>query len=542
MELFSFFFAVFHRCNFVFKKILIANRGEIAVRLIRACRELKIKCVTVYSAVDKNALHVKLADEAYEVGPPDPMKSYLNMDKIIEVALKVNADAIHPGYGFLSENKDFAKKCEEEGISFIGPSPHVLGLAGDKSKAKEIAKKAGVPIIPGTEKPINTIKEAIRVSRRISYPVLIKPVDGGGGIGMRIARNEKELRRSFKDSQMESLKAFGSDRISIEKVIEGAKHIEMQIVADNYGDAVWLGERDCSIQRRYQKIIEEIPSPILSDEERKLLGEYALRIADAMNYNNVGTVEFLYKDGQFYLLEVNARLQVEHGITELVTGIDLVKEQIRLAYGEELKREQGDIKSNGWAIEARITAEDPINNFIPAPGKVLHYEEPGGIGVRVDSGIYQGYTIPPYYDSLVAKVMVWGSSRIEAVQRMKRSLSEFVIAGVRTTIPLIIKIVETWEFQNGVYDTTFLSNNLDRFKEELIEEEHKKIAALAALLTINPSFLLQQNRNPKIVPKNNGGYKHSGVEQSSNYVLHQIVKWSKKISPWRRSRFLLRSF
>ncbi len=524
----------------MFKKILIANRGEIAVRLIRACRELKIKCVAVYSTVDRNALHVKLADEAYEIGPPEPTESYLNMDKIIETALKAGVDAIHPGYGFLSENKVFAEKCDREGIIFIGPSPKVLELTGDKSKAKEMAEKAGVPVIPGTKGTVETLDEAIRVSREIGYPVLIKPVDGGGGIGMRVARNEKELKRFFRDSKIDAFKAFGSSRVSIEKVIEGAKHIEMQIIGDNYGNIVWLGERDCSIQRRYQKIIEETPSPILDEEKRTILGDYALRVAEALKYNNIGTVEFLYKDGDFYFLEVNARLQVEHGITELVTGIDLVKEQIMLAHDEELEKDQNDIVINGWAIEARIVAEDPINDFIPTPGKVILYEEPGGIGVRVDSGIYKGYTIPPYYDSLIAKVMVWGGSRSEAIQRLKRALSEYVIAGVKTTIPLIKKIVETKEFEEGLYDTTFLLTHIDKFKEVLIEEEHRKIAAIAAVLSTFTDLTLMQNSEIQQYKRDNG-YKNRIMDHVSGYVIHHLARWSKRLSHWRKSQFFTNS-
>lgn len=518
----------------MFKKILIANRGEIAVRIIRACRELGIQCAAIYSTADKNSLHVKLADEAYEIGPPDPLQSYLDIDKIIELAMRVKADAIHPGYGFLSENPKFALACEKNGIIFIGPKSNVLENAGDKLKARTKISKAGVLVIPGTLRTIDNLKEATKIAKRLGFPVVIKPADGGGGIGIRIARNARELKKYFREARQEAFKAFGSDRVYIEKVICRAKHIEMQIVADNYGNIVWLGERDCSIQRRHQKIIEETPSPALNDDEREKLGELAIKAAKAIDYNNVGTVEFLYKDGKFYFLEINARLQVEHGITEIVTGIDLVHEQVRLAYGEELGFSQKDVKIRGWAIEARITAEDPLHQFAPSPGKIIYYEEPGGMGIRVDSHLYRGYEIPPFYDSLISKLIAWGRNRTEAIKRLRRGLSEYIISGIKTTIPLLRKITETEEFLNGTYDTMFLTSKLKDFIEEIIEEEYRKMAAIAAIMVINNNISAQKSQQKK-----EAGSTNSKKSRSPNigYVVHQLSRWAKKISSWKKSSF-----
>ena len=519
----------------MFRKILVANRGEIAIRVIRACKELGIKCVSIYSDADKNALHVRFADEAYHIGPSNPLESYLNIERIIDVAIKAGVDAIHPGYGFLSENSIFARECEKNGIVFIGPNPRAIELAGDKLKAKQMAKKAGLPVIPGPLEPVTDIERAVRAAERIGYPVIIKPADGGGGIGMKIAHNEEQLRSLFDISQQEAMNAFGSDRVIVEKVIQGAKHIEMQIVMDKNGDGVWLGERDCSIQRRHQKLIEETPSPVISKEEREKIGELALKFSEAIEYDNVGTVEFLYRNGEIYFLEMNTRLQVEHGITELVTGIDLVKEQIKIAKGSALGYTQRDVEIRGWAIEARILAEDPANGFVPSPGKVTFYKEPGGIGVRVDSYIYEGYEIPPYYDSLVAKLIVWGANRFEAIHRLERGISEFMIGGVKTNIPLIRKIINEEEFLVGNYTTEFLNSKLDKLTRELRLEEQKMIAALAVVLAMNKDSLTSGSL--KRVLKMPKALYHHNAEISISKRMLQYVKWGKNISRWRRVSF-----
>lgn len=526
----NFVFGNHYWCLLVFSKVLVANRGEIAVRIIRACRELGIKCATIYSSIDKNSLHVKLADEAYEIGPPDPLDSYLAIDKIINLALRINADAIHPGYGFLSENPRFAKECEKNGIIFIGPKSSVLALTGNKLKARSIVAKAGVPIIPGTLRHINDSEEAVKIANRLGYPVVLKPVDGGGGIGMRVVRNARELRKKFEDARLEAFKAFGSDKIYIEKVIPRAKHIEMQIISDNYGNLVWIGERECSIQRRHQKLLEETPSPALNEEERRRLGELATKVAQTINYNNIGTVEFLFDGYDFYFLEVNARLQVEHGITEITTGIDLVQQQLLIAAGEEIKLKQGEIERRGWAMEVRITAEDPLGDFAPSPGKIVYYKEPGGMGIRVDSYLYPGYQVPPYYDALVAKLISWGRTREEAIRRMRRGLSEFVIGGIRTTIPLLRKIINSKEFLDGTYTTTFLQDNWNKFKQELIEEENKRLAALVAsmIITNNIDKIDMKINKPRSKPKR---------DLNVSYVIHQLNRWTRKLSPWRKASF-----
>ncbi len=509
----------------------MANRGEIAVRIIRACRELGIKCATIYSSIDKNSLHVKLADEAYEIGPPDPLESYLAIEKIIDLAIKIKADAIHPGYGFLSENPKFAKACEKNGVVFIGPKSEVLAVTGDKLKARALVAKAGVPVIPGVLRPLNDPDEAVKIANRLGYPVILKPADGGGGIGMRIARNARELKRYFNDARLEAFKAFGSDKVYLEKVIPNAKHIEMQIVADNYGNIIWLGERECSIQRRHQKIIEETPSPALTVEDRERLGELAIRVAETINYNNVGTVEFLFDGRNFYFLEVNARLQVEHGITEIITGIDLVHQQLLIASGRELGIEQRNVEKRGWAVEVRITAEDPLENFAPSPGKIVYYEEPGGMGIRVDSHLYPGYVVPPYYDALIAKLISWGQNRSEAIMRLRRGLSEYIIGGIKTTIPLLMKIISHRAFLDGTYTTSFLRENLEIFKKELMEEERKRIAALIASLIISNSGL------EKAEIKSDKSKSKIKRDYNLGYVIHQFSRWTKKLSPWRKSAF-----
>ncbi len=449
----------------MFQKILIANRGEIAVRIIRACRELGIRTVAVYSEADRDALHVKLADEAYCIGPTPSKESYLNMANIMAVATKVGVDAIHPGYGFLAENADFAEICAACNITFIGPDPEAITKMGDKSTAKETMKTAGVPTVPGTDGLIENIEDAIKTAQKIGYPVMVKATAGGGGRGMRVAVNDEDLEKAIRQAQNEAKTAFGNPGVYLEKFVEGPRHVEIQIMADKHGNIVYLGERDCSIQRRHQKLIEEAPSPALSEELRRQMGKAAVAAAAAVNYTGAGTVEFLLdKYGNFYFMEMNTRIQVEHPVTELVTGIDLIKEQITVAAGLPLSFTQEDVKLNGWAIECRINAENPAKNFMPSPGRITNYLVPGGFGVRVDSAAYAGYQIPPYYDSMIAKLIVWGKTRDEAIERMKRALGEFVVEGVHTTIPFHLKVLDHEVFVSGQFDTKFLETyelNLD---------------------------------------------------------------------------------
>ncbi|MDN4594066.1 acetyl-CoA carboxylase biotin carboxylase subunit [Polycladomyces subterraneus] len=441
----------------MFQKVLIANRGEIAVRVIRACRELGIQTVAVYSEADKDALHVKLADEAYCIGPATSRDSYLNMTNLMSTATLIEADAIHPGYGFLAENADFAELCAACGITFIGPHPSAITKMGDKTTARETMKEAGVPTVPGTEGIIEDIDEAVAVAREIGYPVIVKATAGGGGKGMRVVHSEEELKRAIRMAQQEAEANFGNSGVYLEKFLIEPRHIEIQVLADNHGNVIHLGERDCSIQRRYQKLVEEAPSPALTPELRERMGQAAVAAAKAVNYSGAGTVEFLLdKEGNFYFMEMNTRIQVEHPVTELVTGIDLVKEQIRIAAGEPLSIKQEDVRFDGWSIECRINAEDPDRNFIPSPGEIQFYLPPGGPGVRVDSAAYTGYRIPPYYDSMIAKLIVWGKDREEAIDRMRRALQEFAIDGVKTTIPFHLKLMQHPQFVSGDFHIQFL--------------------------------------------------------------------------------------
>ncbi|MFM1653073.1 acetyl-CoA carboxylase biotin carboxylase subunit [Brevibacillus sp. B_LB10_24] len=441
----------------MFHKILIANRGEIAVRVIRACREMGIQSVAVYSEADRDALHVKLADEAYCIGPTPSKESYLNMANLMSVATKVGADAIHPGYGFLAENADFAEICAACNITFIGPDPEAITKMGDKSTAKDTMKKAGVPTVPGTDGLVEDIEEAVQTAREIGYPVMVKATAGGGGRGMRVAVNDEDLEKAIRLAQNEAKTAFGNPGVYLEKFVEGPRHVEIQIMADKYGKVVYLGERDCSIQRRHQKLIEEAPSPALSEELRRQMGEAAVAAAQAVSYSGAGTVEFLLdKYGNFYFMEMNTRIQVEHPVTEMITGIDLIKEQINVAAGLPLSFSQEDVKLNGWAIECRINAENAAKGFMPSPGRITEYLAPGGFGVRVDSAAYPGYTIPPYYDSMIAKVIVWGKDRNDAIRRMKRTLGEFVVDGIHSTIPFHLKMMDHEVFISGEFDTRFL--------------------------------------------------------------------------------------
>ncbi|HVJ48916.1 acetyl-CoA carboxylase biotin carboxylase subunit [Desulfitobacterium sp.] len=445
----------------MFKKILIANRGEIALRIIRACREMNIETVAVFSEADREALHVKAADQAVCIGPQASTKSYLNIPNIISAAEVTGADAIHPGYGFLSENARFAEICESSGITFIGPSPLAIETMGDKATARKTMIEAGIPVVPGSKEVINDLNLAAQIAEEIGFPVMIKASAGGGGKGMRIAQNEQELVRAIQAAQSEAQAAFGNPEVYLEKYVEEPRHIEFQILADQFGNVVHLGERDCSLQRRHQKLLEESPSTALTPELRKAMGDVAVNAAKAANYSSVGTIEFLLdKQNNYYFIEMNTRIQVEHTVTELVSGVDLVKEQIRIAAGEPLSFKQEDVQIRGWAIECRINAENPDKNFMPSPGTIEFYHVPGGPGVRIDSAVYQGYTIPPYYDSMVGKLCVWGIDREEAIQRMKRALEEFVIEGIYTTIPFHLKVLDNAFFRRGEVYTNFIQRRI----------------------------------------------------------------------------------
>ncbi|MEG4816277.1 acetyl-CoA carboxylase biotin carboxylase subunit [Microcoleus sp. K5-D4] len=446
-----------------FSKILIANRGEIALRILRTCEEMGIATVAVHSTVDKHALHVQLADEAVCIGPPTSSKSYLNIPNIIAAALTRNAAAIHPGYGFLAENARFAEICADHQITFIGPSPAAMRAMGDKSTAKETMQRVKVPTVPGSEGLLADDREALSIARDIGYPVMIKATAGGGGRGMRLVREASELPKLFSAAQGEADAAFGNPGLYLEKFIEKPRHIEIQILADNYGNVIHLGERDCSIQRRHQKLLEEAPSPALSQKLRDQMGHAAIAAAKSINYTGAGTVEFLLdKSGKFYFMEMNTRIQVEHPVTEMITGLDLIAEQIRIAQGEKLQIKQNQVILNGHAIECRINAEDPDRNFRPHPGIISGYLPPGGPGVRMDSHVYTDYEIPAYYDSLIGKVIVWGRDRPTAIRRMKRALRECAITGVPTTLSFHQKILDSPEFLNGEVYTNFVEQFLNQ--------------------------------------------------------------------------------
>jgi acetyl-CoA carboxylase biotin carboxylase subunit len=458
----------------MFEKVLVANRGEIAVRVIRACKELNIRTVAVYSEVDANSMHVQLADEAICIGKAASSDSYLRIDRIISAAEISDVDAIHPGYGFLSENAHFADVCESCNIRFIGPSSRAMNALHDKAVSRDLAKKAQVPLPPGSDGIVENEQQAKEVAKRIGYPVLIKAVAGGGGRGMRVAHNDISLVKGFNTARAEADKAFGNSNVYIEKFIENPHHIEFQILGDQRGNIIHLGERDCSIQRRNQKILEETPSPLIENrfkDLRKKMGKAALRIAELANYTNAGTVEFIVDEsGQFYFLEVNKRIQVEHPITEEVTGIDLVRQQILIAMGESLKISDKDVAFKGHAIECRINAEDPFDDFRPCPGRIEMYYPPGGRGVRLDSHVYAGYTIPPNYDSLIGKLVTFGRDRREAMDKMNRALGEFMLTGVKTTIPFEQAILVDPNFRRGVYSTNFVEQLLVGARRDLIEE------------------------------------------------------------------------
>jgi pyruvate carboxylase subunit A len=481
-----------------FEKLLIANRGEIAIRVMRACREMDIDTVAIFSDADKNALHVRYADEAFYVGEAHPSKSYLNMERIIDIAKKCGAEAVHPGYGFLAENYRFAKLCLDEGVIFVGPQWKTIKAMGSKIGSKQMMRSAGVPVLPGTDSGITDIEVAKKIAAEIGYPVIVKASAGGGGIGMQIVHDEKSLEEAVTGSQRIAKSAFGDATVFIEKYLIKPRHIEFQVLADEHGNAVHLYDRECSIQRRHQKLIEEAPSPIMTDELRERMAGSALKVSEVSNYTNAGSVEFLYSQGNYYFMEMNTRLQVEHTITEFITGIDLVKQQIAIAAGESLPFSQDDLSIRGHAIECRINAEDPLNNFAADPGKILRYRSPGGPGIRVDSGIHMGYTIPPNYDSMIAKLCAWDSTRHDAIQRMRRAISEYIVLGIKTTLPLHYAIMNNQQFIEGNTHTHFLQEEhilktLERYKRD--EEtrmqtlagsfdQGKKVAAITAAVNM----------------------------------------------------------
>jgi acetyl-CoA carboxylase biotin carboxylase subunit len=503
----------------MFTKVLIANRGEIAVRIIRACRELGVQTVAVYSEADRQALHVRHADEAYLLGPAPSRQSYLRGDKIIDIAKQTGAGAIHPGYGFLAERADFAEACLDAGLAFIGPKPSSIAAMGDKSVARSTVSSAGVPVVPGTEgKGALGDEELLALAPGIGFPLLVKATAGGGGKGMREVRSLPEMPSLIHAARREAEASFGDGGVYLEKLLEGVRHIEIQILADQFGNVIYLGERECSLQRRHQKLLEEAPSPFIGDDEdlRHRMGMLAVRASQAVEYVNAGTIEFLVdKDKNYYFLEMNTRLQVEHTITEMVTGVDIVKEQIRIARGRQMRYCQDDIHMNGWSLECRINAEDPFNNFLPSTGRISHILLPSGPGVRVDTGVYPGFEVSPYYDSLISKVIVWGETRAEAILRMRRSLEEYKIVGVRTNIPLHQNLVESTTIMAGRYDTRFIEERFSMQVAESIRDSQSEIAAIFATLVA-----------------------HQQTRQAANIVQHaerDTSNW-KWVSRWERMK------
>lgn len=487
------------------KKVLIANRGEIAVRVIRSCREMGLRTVAVFSEADRSSQHVRYADEAYFIGPPPSSESYLVIDKILDVAKKSGADAVHPGYGFLSENAEFSEHCKKEGVIFIGPPAQAISTMGDKITARETMIRAGVPVVPGTREAIQDESMAEKTALKLGLPVMIKASAGGGGKGMRLVKDSKELREGIRAAKSEALAAFGDDSVYIEKYIESPHHIEFQILADRYGNAIHLCERECSVQRRHQKVVEETPSPLMIPSLREQMGKDAVAAAKAVKYEGAGTIEFLVdNDRNYYFLEMNTRLQVEHPITEMVVGIDLVKEQIRIASGEKLSHAQKDISQNGHAIECRIYAEDPDQNFIPSPGVIGHISEPGGPGVRTDGYVYPGFEIPLFYDPMIAKLITWSETREGAIRRMIRALREYRITGVKTSIRFLEKIMENKQFQKGKYNTHFIPENMEELSANTAngQAQEEDMAIVAGFIEYNDKL----SRLQKIKPfQSNGG-------------------------------------
>ena len=493
-------------------KVLIANRGEIAIRIMRTCRELDIETVAVYSEADRTSLHVRYAHEAYYIGKSPSSESYLNIEKIIEVAKICGADAIHPGYGFLSENAEFAKRCKEEGIIFIGPTPEVIVQMGDKLKAREAMTNAGIPIVPGTKTALKTEEEALSFIKKIGLPVMIKASAGGGGKGMRLVHDESQIVSAARAARSEAKAAFGDDSVYIEKYINSPHHIEFQVLADEHGNAVHLFERECSIQRRHQKMIEETPSPLMTQELRDEMGKSAVKAAKAVNYTGAGTIEFLVDNNlNYYFLEMNTRLQVEHPITERVTGIDLVKQQIKIAEGRELEFKQEDLFQKGHSIECRIYAEDPDNNFMPSPGKIYKISEPLGLGVRTDGYVYEGYEIPIYYDSMISKLIVWGKTREEAIHRMRRALYEYKITGVKTSIKFLERIMNNRNFIDGKYDTHFIEKNQEQLALSIPCEDCDDIVIIAAFVDfLEKTGKNQENKN-ELIPAQSRWKKNQSI-------------------------------
>ncbi len=484
----------------MFNKVLIANRGEIAVRIIRACREAGIETVAVYSEADRRSLHVRYADEAYLLGPAPSRESYLRADKLIDIARKSGADAVHPGYGFLAEREDFAAACADAGISFIGPKPSSIAAMGDKMTARNTVAAAGVPVVPGTEgEGALSNEELLSIAPQIGFPLLIKATAGGGGKGMREVTNLEEMPGLLQSARREAESAFGDGNVYLEKLVEGARHIEFQIMADSHGNVIHLGERECSLQRRHQKLVEEALSPAMDEELRERMGDVAVKSAQAVDYVNAGTIEFLLdKDKNFYFLEMNTRLQVEHPITEMITGIDIVKEQIRVARGRSLSYRQEDVRFSGHAIECRINAEDPYNNFMPSTGRITHTILPTGPGVRIDTGVYPGFEITPFYDPMIAKLIVWGETRAQAILRMRRALEEYRIVGVRTNIPFHQTLMDSHRFMGGQYDTRFVE---ERFSMEEAEENRRNSDEVAAILATLVAHR-ETERSAQIVNRN----------------------------------------
>ena len=468
----------------MFRKILVANRGEIAVRVIRACREMGIQTVAIYSDADRGALHVRMADEAYPIGPSPSRESYLVIEKIIDVAKRAKADALHPGYGFLAENVAFARACENAGITFIGPSPESIALMGSKVESRRAVAKYGVEMVPGTLDPIASDEEARKIASLVGYPIMLKASAGGGGKGLRSVQSEDELESALRNTRSEALSAFGDAAIYIEKFVDRPRHVEIQVMADRQGNAVYVGERECTIQRRHQKVIEECPSPIMDADLRRRMGEAALKVVRAAGYYNAGTVEFLVDPNRgFYFLEMNTRLQVEHPVTEMVTGLDLVQWQIRIAAGENLGLRQEDVVMRGAAVECRVYAEDPSNNFFPSPGKIATLRTPAGPGIRDDGGVYQGWTVPIDYDPLISKLVAWGATRDEAIGRMKRALGEYHIEGIKTNISFFLEVLDHPDFRKGVFDTSFIDRWLQtRTLQSPLSDVDQDFAILAASL------------------------------------------------------------
>jgi acetyl-CoA carboxylase biotin carboxylase subunit len=473
-----------HLAKDMFHKILIANRGEIAVRVIRACREMGIRTVAVYSEADRGALHARMADEAYAIGPAPSRESYLVIEKIIDVARRAKADGVHPGYGFLAENAAFAAACDDAKITFIGPSAASIQLMGSKIESRRAVAKYGVEMVPGTLDPIASDNEAQKIAASVGYPLMLKASGGGGGKGLRLVHSQDELESALRNTRSEALAAFGDDAIYIEKFVEKPRHVEIQVLADRHGNAIYVGERECTIQRRHQKVIEECPSPIMDEDLRRRMGEAALKVVKAASYYNAGTVEFLVdRHRRFYFLEMNTRLQVEHPVTEMVTGLDLVKQQIRVAAGETLAVRQDEIVLRGAAMECRIYAEDPDNNFFPSPGRIVMLRTPAGPGIRDDGGVYEGWTVPIDYDPLISKLAAWGATRDEAMDRMRRALGEYKLEGIKTNISFFLEVLDDADFRNGDFDTGFIDRWMkNRKRDKQIPELDQQVAAIAAAL------------------------------------------------------------